>query len=74
MFRTLALALLLIGIVFITIGYTKMSFSCPPPRIMNTVIYLARYMKNNFMIMIYPVNFQKCLKMLTQNLEEKKIY
>ena len=33
MFRTLALALLLIGIVFITIGYTKLSFSCPPPRI-----------------------------------------
>ncbi len=33
MFRTLALALLLMGIVFITIGYTKMSFKCPPPQI-----------------------------------------
>lgn len=33
MFRTLALALMLIGIVFITIGYTKMSFTCPPPKI-----------------------------------------
>lgn len=33
MFRTLSLALLLIGIVFITIGYTKMSFTCPPPKI-----------------------------------------
>ena len=29
MFRTLSLALLLMGIVFITIGYTKMSFECP---------------------------------------------
>ena len=29
MFRTLSLALLLAGIVFITIGYTKMSFVCP---------------------------------------------
>tara|TARA_Y100000389_G_scaffold28726_1_gene24530 strand:- start:421 stop:675 length:255 start_codon:yes stop_codon:yes gene_type:complete len=33
MFRVLALALLLAGIVFITIGYTKMSFKCPPPRV-----------------------------------------
>ena len=33
MFRTLSLALLLIGVVFITIGYTKMSFECPPPAI-----------------------------------------
>ena len=33
MFRTLALALLLAGIVFITIGYTKMSFTCPPPKV-----------------------------------------
>jgi hypothetical protein len=33
MFRTLALGLLLMGIVFITIGYTKMSFTCPPPSI-----------------------------------------
>tara|TARA_Y100000389_G_C17315768_1_gene440359 strand:+ start:302 stop:541 length:240 start_codon:yes stop_codon:yes gene_type:complete len=33
MFRVLALALLLSGIVFITIGYTKMSFKCPPPRV-----------------------------------------
>lgn len=33
MFRTLALALLLAGIVFITIGYTKMSFKCPPPKV-----------------------------------------
>tara|TARA_Y100000389_G_C17469094_1_gene528632 strand:- start:3786 stop:3995 length:210 start_codon:yes stop_codon:yes gene_type:complete len=33
MFRTLALGLLLIGIVFVTIGYTKMSFTCPPPKI-----------------------------------------
>ena len=29
MFRTLALALLLAGVVFITIGYTKMSIKCP---------------------------------------------
>ena len=29
MFRTLALALLLAGIIMITIGYTKMSFKCP---------------------------------------------
>jgi len=29
MFRTIALALLLIGIVFITIGYTKMTIKCP---------------------------------------------
>jgi hypothetical protein len=33
MMRTLALALLLFGVVFITIGYTKMSFVCPPPKI-----------------------------------------
>lgn len=33
MFRVLALVLLLAGIVFITIGYTKMSFKCPPPRV-----------------------------------------
>lgn len=33
MFRTLALALLLMGVVFITIGYTKMSFTCPPPKV-----------------------------------------
>ena len=33
MFRTLALAFLLAGIVFITIGYTKMSFTCPPPKV-----------------------------------------
>lgn len=33
MFRILALTLLLAGIVFITIGYTKMSFKCPPPRV-----------------------------------------
>ena len=33
MFRTVALALLLAGIVFITIGYTKMSFKCPPPKV-----------------------------------------
>ncbi len=33
MFRTIALALLLTGIVLITIGYTKMSFKCPPPKI-----------------------------------------
>lgn len=33
MFRTLALALFLIGVVFITIGYTKMSFTCPKPRV-----------------------------------------
>jgi hypothetical protein len=33
MFRTLALALFLIGVVMITIGYTKMSFICPPPKI-----------------------------------------
>ena len=29
MFRTLALALLLAGVVFITIVYTKMSYTCP---------------------------------------------
>jgi hypothetical protein len=29
MFRTLALILLLTGIIFVTIGYTKMSFKCP---------------------------------------------
>ena len=29
MFRTLALALLLAGVVFITIGYTKMTIKCP---------------------------------------------
>lgn len=33
MFRTLALAFLLAGVVFITIGYTKMSSNCPPPRV-----------------------------------------
>jgi hypothetical protein len=29
MMRTLALVLLLMGIVFITIGYTKLNFKCP---------------------------------------------
>ena len=33
MFRVLALIMLMAGIVFITIGYTKMSFKCPPPQI-----------------------------------------
>ena len=33
MFRTLALALFLAGVVFITIGYTKMSFKCPAPKV-----------------------------------------
>lgn len=33
MFRTLALGLFLMGVVFITIGYTKMSFTCPPPKV-----------------------------------------
>ena len=31
--RSLALALLLAGIVMITIGYTKIRLKCPPPRI-----------------------------------------
>lgn len=33
MMRVVALSLLLMGIVFITIGYTKMSFKCPNPRV-----------------------------------------
>lgn len=32
-FRTLALALLLFGIVLMTIGFTKMTVRCPPPSI-----------------------------------------
>ena len=31
--RSIALLLLLLGIVLITIGYTKMKIKCPPPRI-----------------------------------------
>ena len=31
--RSFALLLLLLGIVAITIGYTKMQIKCPPPRI-----------------------------------------
>jgi hypothetical protein len=31
--KSIALLLLLIGIVLITIGYTKMKIKCPPPRI-----------------------------------------
>ena len=33
MFRVIALMLLLAGIVLMTIGYTKMSFKCPPPKV-----------------------------------------
>ena len=31
--RSVALALLLAGIVMITIGYTKVQLKCPPPRV-----------------------------------------
>lgn len=31
--RFIAVSLLFFGIVFITIGYTKMTLKCPPPRV-----------------------------------------
>ncbi len=33
MFRSLALLILLIGIVLITVGYSKTTLKCPPPQI-----------------------------------------
>ena len=33
MYRSLATGLLFFGIVMMTIGYTRMTFKCPPPQI-----------------------------------------
>jgi len=33
MFRTISLILLFIGVIFITIGYTTQTFTCPPAQI-----------------------------------------